>query len=154
MKFLNIWILHWFVSLHNLLKEFSSLEEIFWSILKSSSRILSFEAYFLNLKIIKNIQVFTRDKDPQDSSRKCSAWKDFRFKPLSFQFPPRDRVKCGGLGRERVLFLSLVGLVRVCSKFQLPSLSRSGLKVPGGVVVWWWLRPILVFSLSLSQAEQ
>ena len=29
-----------------------------------------------------------------------------------------------------------------------------GLKVPGGVVVWWWLRPILVFSLSLSQAEQ
>ena len=31
--------------------------------------------------------------------------------------------------------LSLVGLVRVCAKFQLPSLSRSGLKVPGGVVV-------------------
>ena len=107
MKFLNIWILHWFVSLHNLLKEFSSLEEIFWSILKSSSRILSFEGYFLYLKIIKNIQVFTRDKDPQDSSRKCSAWKDFRFKPLSFQFPPRDRVKCDGLGWERVLFLSL-----------------------------------------------
>ena len=24
----------------------------------------------------------------QDSSRNCSAWKDFRFKPLSFLFPP------------------------------------------------------------------
>ena len=37
------------------------------------------------------------------------------------------------------MFLSLVGLVRVCAKFQLPSLSKSGLKVPGGVVVgWWW----------------
>ena len=55
----------------------------------------------------------------------------------------------------------------VCAKFQLSSWSRSGLKVPGGVVgcsgvgcsgVWcsgvWWLRPILVFSLSLGQAEQ
>jgi len=58
------------------------------------------------------------------------------------------------------MFLSLVGLVSVCAEFQLPSLSKSGLKVPGGVVVgWWWggvvwLRPILVFSLSLSQAEQ
>ena len=58
------------------------------------------------------------------------------------------------------MFLSLVGLVSVCDKFQLPSLSKSGLKVPGGVVVGWcgggvvWLRPILVFSLSLSQAEQ
>ena len=36
-------------------------------------------------------------------------------------------------------------------QFQLPSLSRSGLKVPGGVV---GLSPILVFSLILSQAEQ
>ena len=37
------------------------------------------------------------------------------------------------------MFLSLVGLVSVCAKFQLPSLSKSGLKVPGGVVVvgWW-----------------
>ena len=54
------------------------------------------------------------------------------------------------------MFLSLVGLVNVCAKFQLPSLSKSGLKVPGGVVVVvvGWLRPILVFSLSLSQAEQ
>ena len=50
----------------------------------------------------------------------------------------------------------------VCAKFQLSSWSRSGLKVPGGVVGWggvlcsgvWWLRPILVFTLSLSQAEQ
>ena len=49
-----------------------------------------------------------------------------------------------------------------CAIFQLSSWSRSGLKVPGGVVGWggvqcsgvWWLRPILVFSLSLSQAEQ
>ena len=24
----------------------------------------------------------------------------------------------------------------------------------GGQVIWWWLRPILVFSLSLSQAKQ
>ena len=50
----------------------------------------------------------------------------------------------------------------VCAKFQLSSWSRSGLKVPGGVVGcsvvrWggvWWFRPILVFSLSLSQAKQ
>ena len=49
----------------------------------------------------------------------------------------------------------------VCAKFQLPSLSISGLKVFGGVV-WCsvvglggvWLRPILMFSLSLSQAKQ
>ena len=27
-------------------------------------------------------------REEQDSSRKCSAWKDFRFKSLSFQFPP------------------------------------------------------------------
>ena len=27
-------------------------------------------------------------KRTQDSSRKCSAWKDFRFKFLSFKFPP------------------------------------------------------------------
>ena len=33
------------------------------------------------------------------------------------------------------MFLSLVGIVSVCAKFQLPSLSKSGLKVPGGVVV-------------------
>ena len=36
------------------------------------------------------------------------------------------------------MFLSLVGLVSVCAKFRLPSLSKSGLKVPGGVVVWCW----------------
>ena len=34
----------------------------------------------------------------QDSSQKCSAWKDFIFKFLSFQFSLMDRVKCGGLG--------------------------------------------------------
>ena len=45
----------------------------------------------------------------------------------------------------------------VCAKFQLPSLSRSDLKVPDGVVgcsVMSWLMPILVFTLSLNQAEQ
>ena len=47
----------------------------------------------------------------------------------------------------------------VCANFQLPILARRGLKVPGGVEVGWggwvvWLQPILVFSLSLSQAEQ
>ena len=35
------------------------------------------------------------------------------------------------------MFLSLVGVVSVCAKFLLPSLSKSGLKVPGGVVVGW-----------------
>ena len=35
------------------------------------------------------------------------------------------------------MFLSLVGVVSVCAKFRLPSLSKSGLKVPGGVVVGW-----------------
>ena len=34
------------------------------------------------------------------------------------------------------MFLSLVGLVSVCAKFQLSSWPRSGLKVPGGVVGW------------------
>ena len=34
------------------------------------------------------------------------------------------------------MFLSLVGLVSVCDKFHLLSLSRSGTKVPGGVVGW------------------
>ena len=38
-----------------------------------------------------------------------------------FSFLPRDRVKCGGLGWEWVLFLILVGLVSVCAKFQFPS---------------------------------
>ena len=54
------------------------------------------------------------------------------------------------------MFLRLVGLVSVCAKFQLPSLSRSGVKVPGGGVGCSVveLRLILVFSLSLSQAEQ
>ena len=46
----------------------------------------------------------------------------------------------------------------VCAKFQLSSLSRSFLNVPGGVVQCTGgglvLRPILVLSLSLSQAEQ
>ena len=30
-------------------------------------------------------------------------------------------------------------------------MSKTVLKVCGG---WWWFRPILVFSLSLDQAEQ
>ena len=34
------------------------------------------------------------------------------------------------------MFLSQVGLVNVSAKFQLPSLSKSGLKVPGGGVGW------------------
>ena len=45
----------------------------------------------------------------------------------------------------------------VCAKFQLSSWSRSGLKVLGGGVKCsgvGWLRPILVFSFSLSQDEQ
>ena len=36
------------------------------------------------------------EEERQDSSQKCSAWKDFRFKSLSFL--QRDRVKCGGFG--------------------------------------------------------
>ena len=31
-------------------------------------------------------------------------------------------------------YVNQVGLVSVCAKFQLSSWSRSGLKVPGGVV--------------------
>ena len=30
-------------------------------------------------------------KSQNKTSRKCSAWKDFRFKPLSFQFPHRGK---------------------------------------------------------------
>ena len=54
------------------------------------------------------------------------------------------------------MFLILVGLVSVCAKFQFPSLWRRSIKVPGGVVGFGvvGLRPILVFNLSLSQAEQ
>ena len=56
------------------------------------------------------------------------------------------------------MFLSLVGLVSVCAKFQLANLSKSGLKVPGGGVGSWygvvWLMPILVVSLNRSQGEQ
>ena len=43
----------------------------------------------------------------------------------------------------------------VCAIFQLPSLSRSGIKVPGGVVGCWCvegLRHFLAFCLSLNQA--
>ena len=60
----------------------------------------------------------------------------------------------------KLVYLNQVGLVSVCAKFQLCSLFRSSIKVPGGGV-WWGVvgcsgvgRPILVFSLSLSQAEQ
>ena len=56
------------------------------------------------------------------------------------------------------MFLSLVGLLSVCAKFQLPSLSRSGLKVPGGAVgVGWWGGVVEAhFSVQLKRktAEQ
>ena len=48
----------------------------------------------------------------------------------------------------------------VCSKFQLPSLSRRGVKVPGGGVgcsgvgCGVAVEAHLVFSLSLSEAKQ
>ena len=49
------------------------------------------------------------------------------------------------------MFLSLVGLVSVCAKFQLPYLSKSGLKAPGGVVVRWWCGVVEVhFSVQLK----
>ena len=62
----------------------------------------------------------------------------------------------------KLVYLIQVGLVSVSAKFQLSSLSKSCLKVPGGGVVEWgggwvvvgWLRPILVINLSLCQAEQ
>ena len=41
------------------------------------------------------------------------------------------------------------GVVSVCAKFQLPSLSRSGLKVPGGVV-WWCGGVEAHFSVQLK----
>ena len=37
-------------------------------------------------------------------------------------------------------FINQVGLVSVCVKFQLSSWSRSGIKVPGGVVGWGGFR--------------
>ena len=37
------------------------------------------------------------------------------------------------------MFLRLVGLLSVCAKFHFPSLSRSGVKAPGGVVGWGWV---------------
>ena len=48
------------------------------------------------------------------------------------------------------MFLSLVGVVSVCAKFRLPSLSKSGLKVPGGVVVGWWGGVEVHFSVQLK----
>ena len=50
---------------------------------------------------------------------------------------------------DLLCYVNQVGLVSVCAKYQLSSLSSSGLKVPGGGEGWgvvWWLRPILVFS--------
>ena len=35
-------------------------------------------------------------------------------------------------------------------KFQLASLSRSGIKVPGGVVVGWWGGVEVHFSVQLK----
>ena len=80
---------------------------------------------------------------------------------LDLKFPPspRDRVKCsdlvGGWGEwVCVLFLSF-------NEANIPNLSLLLCLEPFQkflVVGWWgvvgWLRPILVFSLSLSQAEQ
>ena len=41
--------------------------------------------------------------------------------------------------------------MRVCAEFYLPSLSRGGLKVPGGgVVVWWWGVVEAHFSVQLK----
>ena len=54
-------------------------------------------------------------------------------------------------------YVNQVGLLIVYADFQLPNLSGSGLKVPGGGVwcgVVGLLRLILVFSLSPSQASQ
>ena len=49
------------------------------------------------------------------------------------------------------MFLSLVGLVSVCAKFQLPSLSKSYLKFPGsGVLVCWGVVVLAHYSDQLK----
>ena len=55
----------------------------------------------------------------QDSSRKCSAWKNFSFKSLSFQFLPNGVY---GSGWEWVMSLSLVS----CSKLNYTTTSQVG----------------------------
>ena len=51
----------------------------------------------LMIKIIFDLKVY------QDSSRKCSAWKDLRIKPLSFLFPPQGQGEVWQVGGEYVL---------------------------------------------------
>ena len=53
-----------------------------------------------------------------------------------FSITPRDRIKCVGrlIRFGKLGYVNQVGLVSVCVRFQLPSLSRSGLKVSGGIV--------------------
>ena len=57
---------------------------------------------------------------------------------MVFSFTPRDRIKCDGrlIKFGKLGYANQIGLVSVCARFQLLSLSRSDLKVPGGRV-WW-----------------
>ena len=69
---------------------------------------------------------------------------------LSFAPPPTwERVKCGSYWGGGGI-LEPKGSLNI--KSYPPTMPRTVLKVCGGG--WWWLRPILVFSLSLDQAEQ
>ena len=93
----------------------------------------------------------------QDSSRKCSAWNDFRLKGFSFPLP-KGLAKVFWFRRWVVWVCVLFHSLREANISNL-SLLMSLEPFQKFLVVWWggvvwWLRPILVFSLSLSQAEQ
>ena len=49
------------------------------------------------------------EKGKQKSSRKCSAWKDFRFKPISFQ---RDLIRKCSAWKDFKTILCLKNLVK------------------------------------------
>ena len=90
----------------------------------------------------------------QETRQRFKVFSLERLKTLDYILAPtsssQDRVKCDSLGGEgspqsqRSLYI----------KAYPPTMPRTVLKVCGGWVVGGWLRPILVFSLSLDQAEQ
>ena len=52
------------------------------------------------------------------------------------------------------MFISLVGLVNVCAKFQLPSLSKSCLKLPGGKTHTYRYTEIMTLFAGVVEISQ
>ena len=79
-----------------------------------------------------------------------------------FSLIPNGRsVGVGFVGAGGDIFLKkffLYVILKLCTKFQYPTMPAAGQKVcGGGVVVVWsggWLKPILVFSLAQAEHTQ